>query len=287
MAVVTISRELGAGGDVIGQAVALELGVPYYDKEIIGMTAARLGLSEAMIETQEGDRSLMHRLIGRTLLREPADADAGGAGVASLMDAKGITSDVYRQVMEEVVRELAAGGRAVIAGWGGQIILRRTARVLHVHIGAPPSDRAEHLMRDRSIDRAEATRRIAASDAERAGYVRTEYGVDWREPDLYDLVVNTGRCSGAVAIATIAAAARALDATAPVADDARYRRLRQAFYTVPEAAELLMLNPEVIRHAVYGRELAAERVGPDLLLIDRRDLLAWLGARGQGLGARG
>jgi excisionase family DNA binding protein len=284
MAVVTISRELGAGGDVIGQAVALELGVPYYDKEIIGMTAARLGLSEAMIETQEGDRSLMHRVIGRLLLREPADADTGGA---SLMDAKGITSDVYRQMMEEVVRELAAGGRAVIAGWGGQVILRRAARVLHVHIGAPPSDRAEHLVRDRSIDRAEAARRIAASDAERAGYVRTEYGVDWRAPDLYDLVVNTGRGSGAAAIAAIVAAARALDATAPVDDDSRYRRLRQAYYTVAEAADLLMLNPEVIRHAVYGRELPAERVGPDLLLIDRRDLLAWLGGRGQGLGARG
>ena len=43
-----------------------------------------------------------------------------------------------------------------------------------------------------SIDDAEAGRRGQANDGRRTGYVREVHGRDWRDPHLYDLVVNTG-----------------------------------------------------------------------------------------------
>ena len=45
--VITISREYGSGGRAIGERLAKELGVPFYDKELIFMAAKESGLSEA------------------------------------------------------------------------------------------------------------------------------------------------------------------------------------------------------------------------------------------------
>ena len=57
------------------------------------------------------------------------------------------------------------------------------------------------------------------------------------------------------------------------------RRLRQAVYTVAEAADLLLQPPEVIRHAIYAGELPADRIGQNLMLIQRGDLIAWVERR--------
>ena len=50
---VTISREYGSGGRIIGRLVAEKLGVPFYDKEIIDMAVEKSGLSREIVETAE------------------------------------------------------------------------------------------------------------------------------------------------------------------------------------------------------------------------------------------
>ena len=115
---------------------------------------------------------------------------------------------------------------------------------------------------------------MQTSDRERAEYVQEEYGVDWQSPSLYDLIINTSRLSVEAVVSLIVTAARALEVKAP-SPDVAYQRLRQEFYAAREAAEVLMLNPEVLRHAVYAGELPASRAGNERL-IRRQDLLTWL-----------
>jgi cytidylate kinase len=43
------------------------------------------------------------------------------------------------------------------------------------------------------LNQREATQRILASDGARAEYLRRYYGVNWLDPQLYDLVINTGQ----------------------------------------------------------------------------------------------
>ena len=50
---VTISREYGSGGRIIGKILAEKLGVPFYDKEIIDMAVQESGFSREMIESAE------------------------------------------------------------------------------------------------------------------------------------------------------------------------------------------------------------------------------------------
>ena len=279
MAVVTIARQLGSGGDEVARAVARELDAPYYDKEIIAAAAARLGITPAMAEGELADRPLAHRLIGLLLLRTPPGEPVEVDGPTSALAVKGITGAGFRRVIEEVVAELAAAGPAVIVGRAGQAILRETPGAVHAFITAPRAERIARVMRERAVGRGEAERLIAASDAERAGYLKAEYGLDWQSPLLYTLTINTGLAAAGAATAAIVAAARAADAARGPAEDAAGRRLRQAVYTVAEAADLLLMRPEVIRHAIYAGELPADRVGRDLLLIQRGDLIAWVERR--------
>ncbi|MGN0710076.1 MAG: AAA family ATPase, partial [Anaerovoracaceae bacterium] len=50
---ITISREFGSGGRIIGRMVAEKLGIPFYDKELIEMACKKSGLSRDIIETAE------------------------------------------------------------------------------------------------------------------------------------------------------------------------------------------------------------------------------------------
>ena len=51
--IITISREFGSGGRLIGRRLADDLGVPYYDKELLSRIAEESGFSREMMEEAE------------------------------------------------------------------------------------------------------------------------------------------------------------------------------------------------------------------------------------------
>ena len=53
MRIITLCREYGAGGHSVGQRVAAELGIEFYDKDIIRDSAAELGIDPALLEAEE------------------------------------------------------------------------------------------------------------------------------------------------------------------------------------------------------------------------------------------
>ena len=55
--VITISREYGSGGRAIGEKLAKELGIPFYNKELILMAAKESGLSEEYLKKAEQQKS--------------------------------------------------------------------------------------------------------------------------------------------------------------------------------------------------------------------------------------
>jgi cytidylate kinase len=274
MAVVTISRQLGSGGEEIGQAVARALGAAYLDKEILQLAAARFGTNADIAAADDRQYRLMNRLITMLLQRAPAATVIDSVAVSTPLGPRLITRADFRQVLDEVMREVAQRGQAVIAGWGGQAILQSAPHVVHVHVTAPLDARVQRVAAQRGLTSAEARRLVQASDRERAEYLQSEYGIDWLSPELYDLIINTGRLTADAAVSLIVTAARARAATQPV--ETPEARLRQEFYTAREAAELLMLHPDVIRHAVYAGELPAAQAADKVLVIHRRDLLNWL-----------
>ena len=55
--VITISREYGAGGHSIGRKVAEELGIPFYDRDIVKETVKKSGFDKDLVLEEEEDES--------------------------------------------------------------------------------------------------------------------------------------------------------------------------------------------------------------------------------------
>lgn len=217
MPIITISRQFGAGGATVGHALARRFGAEYLDREITSSVATRLGIPERdAADYDEREPGLLDR-FGWILAAGHADAaapDAQALRTAPLMDA-----DRLAELTQQVVREAAARGNAVVVGRGGAFILRDHQGALHVQLIASLEarlgflrSRIEEAPADVRPDEESLIRLCNEVDQARGRYLHHVYGVDWRDPAHYALVVNTGRLGIQAATEAIAAAAERLAA---------------------------------------------------------------------------
>lgn len=209
MAIVTISRQLAAGGFEVATGVAKALGLRIIDREAIDQAAMECGVPEIALHElgYEGRRGLMQRLLD-ALKTSPAipptiemqrRESIGPLAVpprgifTPAMPLLSVAMEEYVRIVGLVIQNMAREGNVLIVGRGSQILLRDNPEALHVKIVAPLAYRVEKLMSLEGLSQREATQRILASDGARAEYLRRYYGVNWLDPQLYDLVINTGR----------------------------------------------------------------------------------------------
>jgi cytidylate kinase len=194
--VITIARQYGAGGEAVGQILAARLGAEYVDKQIVAEVARRLEMADDEIEEHdEAPGSLLSRLLA-SLGAASIEFTAPPETVAWKPPYQDPAFDPRRAVLmitQEVVREAARSGNAVIVGRGGAYILRDEPDTWHVFLRAQDDFRVRTARATFGMDEDEARRRIKQTDANRAAYVRQLYGHDWLHPSHYDLVLDTGR----------------------------------------------------------------------------------------------
>ncbi len=186
MNVVTISRQLGSYGFEIGKSVAEKMGYRLVWRELINQAAIRAGAPDvalAMIDE-------LH-LLGMCPSPEKCLA--------------------YIAAVGNVLTELAQEGNVVIVGRGGQVVLKDHMDVLHVRIFAPMETRIARVVAARKVTPEAAIAQIQTSDRTRRQYFQRFYQVQWDEPALYDLIINSGRISPA-AVAQLICQASALPA---------------------------------------------------------------------------
>ncbi|MHB1133806.1 MAG: cytidylate kinase-like family protein [Chloroflexota bacterium] len=207
--IITIARQLGSGGASVGQLVAERLSIPYVDRQLLQRAAQLASVSEEAMEYADERRpSLLERMsafiVGYQAPLAPEYAPPEAVFLPQL------AYDSYRQLVEGAILEIANGGSAVIVGRGGQVILRQHPRALHVFIYAPDDARVDRLMERQQVTAARAKQLVRESDQHREGYLRTYYGAEWQDPDLYDLIVNTARIGMAEAAELIVQASQSL-----------------------------------------------------------------------------
>jgi cytidylate kinase len=209
MAILTVSRQLGSRGSEIAAGVAERLSLRFVDREIIHRAAYEAGVPQTTLTElgYEGQRSLIERVLDvvnmmpaiphnphasrREMTAPMALPLSNMLTPAAPIFSQPMTS--YIQVVEQIIRDLANQGNVLIVGRGGQMILRGRDDTLHVHIIAPFDQRVETLMEREDISRREARARVSASDRARSEYMRRYYHVQWSDPTLYDLVINTDK----------------------------------------------------------------------------------------------
>jgi cytidylate kinase len=170
--VVTISREAGSNGAVLGRLVAEKLGFQLWDQELVQGVAEQSGASEALLaQVDERARNAIEDLLASILM-----GDAG-------------TEAGYLESLLRVIHAIASHGSAVIVGRGAQFVLA-PERALRVRVVGPIESRTRELAAARSLSEREARVEVERLDRERLSFVRHHFHRSAADPSAYDLVVN-------------------------------------------------------------------------------------------------
>ncbi len=175
---ITISRQLGSRGLEIAHALGSSLGYRVVSRDLINQAAMRSGNPEVALAVID---------------------ELGLLGICPSPQA----CHAYRQAVKQVMEELLREGQVVIVGRAGQVILCEQLHVLHVRIIAPQTERARRIASEQNISIENALAQVQASDRHRRNYLKRYYQVNWDDPNLYDVTLNTAHLSIRSAVAVI------------------------------------------------------------------------------------
>ena len=172
--VITLGREICSGGCDIAKEAARELGLPYYDKELITIAAKKSGLSEEAIAASEKRRtgSLMYSLY--------------------TMGNQLPLADQVFILQSRIIKEIAEKGPCVIVGRCADYVLRDIPGVLKVFVYAPMSYRIAWGRQHENLpaDDTAAEAAIRKADRRKADYYNYYTQNRWGEAASYDLCLN-------------------------------------------------------------------------------------------------
>jgi len=199
--IVAIGRELGAGGGETGERVARQLGAELLDQQIVNLVAARLGAPAAYVAARdEHVEGFVDRLFRVITSAYPESYAAG--------DLPDWSEERLVELTASIIRERAGTNPLVVIGRGAPMLLRDRRDAVRAFVTAPVDVRVKRIQARMGCSADEAAREIKKSDQQRLAYMQQYYHADWRDPRLYDIVVNTEHLSMDSAAEVIVAAAR-------------------------------------------------------------------------------
>ena len=168
--------------------VALTQGMGSLAQDIAEKLADELQLATLQHEVAEHVANKMH--VSKSLINR---LRAGKAGTIERLRADREAIAVYTA---QDVLEAAARGNVVVRGWGATLLLRPVPHVPCIRIMRPFAKRVQWLMGELDTDDIElAEAEIRRSDHANATRMHDQFGVDWGDPVLFDMVLNADRLS--------------------------------------------------------------------------------------------
>ena len=197
--IISISREYGSGGRLIGKRLASQLGIPCYDRTIIQKTAEKSGLSpEFIARAEERARSFFHLSVTPI-----------GAGIPAFTLQGVPVSHQAFFAQSEVIRELADEGPCVIVGRCSDYVLGDRPGCLKVFLWADLDSRVRRCLDEYHLPPAGVEQRIRQTDRDRSSYYAHYTGRTWGDMHSFDLTLNTAVTGVDGAVEVIAALVKA------------------------------------------------------------------------------
>lgn len=181
--IITISRQYGSGGREIGRKLAEELGIPFYDNEIISRAAKETGFSETAFETVEdkATNSLLYSIaMGMNVF---TNQDIGFAGLS--------LDDRIFLAQSNVIRKVAEEGSCVIVGRCADYILKDMKNIINIFISAALDFRIQRSIEVDGVPSAQAGETVMKKDKSRGNYYRYHAGERWDNLFNYDLAIRS------------------------------------------------------------------------------------------------
>ncbi len=183
--VITIGRQFGSGGHVVGEKLAQRLGVPYYDKNLLVEASKDSGICEEIFEDhdEKPTRSLLFSLVTGMQLR--------GDASAMYMDMP-LNHKIFLAQFD-AIRRIASEGPCVIVGRCADYVLRDKKDAVSIFVKADMESRKQRAIALHGVSPDKAEDYVRRADKQRASYYNYYATSTWGDINNYDLCVDTGK----------------------------------------------------------------------------------------------
>jgi cytidylate kinase len=189
MAVITISRQYGAGGKTLGEMIATELGYEFADSEIVAKVAEMANVSTHWVETVENEAGgKLSRFVSRMVSRPLVDKILKG-------ERGYIDETIYLDYLVLIIAQIADEGDVVILGRGSQYILDDHPEAFHILMIDEFENRVRFMQEHYDLTESRAMRVVRGEDKRRKVLYQKLGKTDYDDPYLYHLVLNMSKVS--------------------------------------------------------------------------------------------
>jgi len=181
--VITIARGYGSGGKTMGKMLAEELGIHFYDRELLRLASDESGINEELFG--RADEQLKQSLLFKVARKEyrgqliPPDREDF------------VSNNNLFNYQAKVIKEIAEQESCVIVGRCADYILKDMDRVVKIFIHASVNDCVARLEGMFSLPQKELEKKVLATDKRRAEYYKYYTNRDWEDAKNYDLCLNS------------------------------------------------------------------------------------------------
>lgn len=165
--VITISREYGSGGRFVGKLVAEKLGISFYDKELISLSAKKSGLSEEYVEL--------------------VDEKKKSGNYANNNDDRLFIAET------KVIEQLAKKESCVIVGRCADYILKDNKDTIKVYLYSDDENKVKRAVKYYGLDEIDALKQINKINKERQKHYKFYTNREWKNQNNYDLLINVDK----------------------------------------------------------------------------------------------
>ena len=173
ISVITISREPGSGGNILGERLSQQLRFDLFYQEFIHQMAESAHVSVRLLETLDEK--------GASVLEE---------WISSLVDKRHLWPDRYLQHLMKIIGTIGKHGRAVIVGRGANFVLPPEKRI-SLRVISPLETRIRNVSQAFGTAAAEARSRILKTESDRKAFIKKYFNEDIQNPLNYDVIINT------------------------------------------------------------------------------------------------
>ena len=189
--IITIAREFGSGGHLLGEALSRELNLKLYDKEFIGMAAQKSGMDERyIVENEQSIPSFWLKCIFAMNNERSTEHSRS-------------PDDVLFVAESRIVQELSEKGSCIIVGRCADFVLKDRPNVIKIFCYSDPESAIERCVEEYGIPRGQAEAEIKRVNRNRIAHYEYYTGMKWGEPHHYNLMINTGSIDIATAAALV------------------------------------------------------------------------------------
>jgi len=181
--VISIGRQFGSGGRIIGKALAEKLNIDYYDNELLVLAAKQNGLAPEFFENNDEISNSIFGFASNIL-------DNIGLGTFT---NNMLSGDTLFQMQSETIKRLASEKSCIIVGRCSDYILRDNPNCVSIFLHASEEERAKRIANRMNISEEAALTKLAEADKKRASYYNFYSNKTWGDSKTYDLSINVSK----------------------------------------------------------------------------------------------